>query len=119
MQIGGQINGWMNFGSHRKRDLVASVKNKSNWAVYIILCSDNSLYTGISTDVQRRLQEHAGQHGTKGAKYFRGRQPERLVYIERGHTRSSASQREAIIKNLPRADKQKLLDLETNEITRL
>ena len=120
MQIGGLINGWTSSGNNRKQmDHVASTKNKSNWTVYIILCSDNSLYTGISTNVQRRLQEHAGQHGAKGAKYFRGRQPERLVYIERGHTRSSASRREAIIKSLPRSEKQKLSSSATNEITSL
>lgn len=120
MQIGGLINGWMSSGNNRKQmDHVASAKNKSNWTVYIILCSDNSLYTGISTDVQRRLKEHAdqqGARGAKGAKYFRGRQPERLIYMERGHTRSSASRREAIIKSLPRSEKQKLAGSASNEI---
>jgi len=85
-----------------------------NWQVYMILCSDNSLYTGISNDVERRMLQHASQ---RGAKYFRGRQPEQLVYLESGHDRSSASQREAAIKKLRRIDKQRLIQSERNEIS--
>jgi len=80
----------------------------------MILCSDNSLYTGISNDVERRIVQHAGQ---RGAKYFRGRKPEQLVYLESGHDRSSASQREAAIKKLRRPDKERLIQSERNEIT--
>ncbi len=61
-----------------------------------------SLYTGISTDVEKRYAQHALQ---KGAKYFRGRQPKQLVYLENGHSRSSASKRESEIKKLLRVDK--------------
>ncbi len=85
----------------------------NDWQVYIILCSDNSLYTGISNDVERRYQEHASQ---RGARYFRGRQPQRLVYLESGHDRSSASKREMVIKKLKRPDKEHLLHSELNEI---
>ncbi|VAW77712.1 COG2827: putative endonuclease containing a URI domain [hydrothermal vent metagenome] len=85
----------------------------NDWQVYIILCSDNSLYTGISNDVERRYQEHASQ---RGARYFRGRQPQQLVYLESGHDRSSASKREAIIKKLKRSDKEDLLHSALNEI---
>ena len=74
----------------------------SNWQVYIILCSDNSLYTGITTDIDRRFREHAGG---SGAKYFRARQPLRVVYLEHGHNRSSASRRETRIKAMSRLDK--------------
>jgi len=80
----------------------------------MILCSDNSLYTGISNDVERRMLQHAGQ---RGAKYFRGRQPEQLVYLESGHDRSTASQREAAIKKLRRIDKEHLIQSEHNEIS--
>ena len=80
----------------------------------MILCSDNSLYTGISNDVERRMLQHAGQ---RGAKYFRGRQPEQLVYLESGHDRSTASQREAAIKKLRRIDKERLIQSEHNEIS--
>ena len=80
-----------------------------NWQVYIILCSDDSLYTGITTDVERRFAQHLG--GT-GAKYFRGRSPLRLVYQEGGHDRSSASRREAQIKGLRAEEKRRLIALQ-------
>jgi putative endonuclease len=73
-----------------------------NWQIYIILCSDNSLYTGITTDIERRLRQH---ETGRGAKYFRGRQPKELVYLENGHSRSSASKRETEIKRMTRTDK--------------
>jgi len=63
-----------------------------SWEVYIILCSDGSLYTGISIDSKKRFCLHAAG---KGAKYFRGRQPTQIVYLESGHTRSSSAKREA------------------------
>lgn len=77
-----------------------------NWHVYIILCSDASLYTGITTDVERRFDQHATG---AGAKYFRGRSPLRVVYSEAGHNRSSASSREAQIKKLRPDDKRSLI----------
>lgn len=73
-----------------------------NWHVYIILCSDGSLYSGITTELQRRFAQHAAG---RGAKYFRGRQPLEIVYHENGHTRSSAGSREAALKRLDRAAK--------------
>ena len=82
-----------------------------NWQVYIILCKDNSLYTGITTDVQRRFAQHLD--GT-GAKYFRGHSPLRLVYLEDGHDRSSASRREAEIKKLRPRDKRRLIESPEN-----
>ena len=72
------------------------------WKVYIIRCSDGTLYTGITTDMERRFRQHAAGNG---AKYFRGRQPEQVVYLESDHTRSSAGKREAEIKALTRAQK--------------
>lgn len=77
-----------------------------DWQVYMILCDDDSLYTGISTDPQRRFKEHAA--GT-GARYFRGRQPLRFVFLEGGHSRSSATVREASIKRLSRPAKELLI----------
>jgi len=85
-----------------------------NWQVYMILCTDDSLYTGITNDVERRLSRHASQ---RGAKYFRGRQPVRVVYLESGHTRSTASQREAAIKKMQRMDKERLIDSVRNEVS--
>ena len=81
-----------------------------NWQVYIILCSDDTLYTGITTDIQRRFTQHAAG---RGAKYFRGRQPLEVVYQENGHTRSTASRRELEIKELARAEKLTLISYGT------
>lgn len=84
-----------------------------NWQIYIILCDDNSLYTGISTDPQRRFAEHAAG---RGARYFYGRKPLQIVFLESGHSRSSATRREAEIKRLPRTAKQLLSVLPRTEI---
>ncbi len=84
-----------------------------NWQVYIILCTDDSLYTGITIDVARRFNQHADR---QGAKYFRGRQPRQLVYVETGHDRSSASKREIVIKKLPRLEKLQLLVSDNNKV---
>ena len=73
------------------------------WSVYMIRCSDNSLYTGITTDINRRFQQHLEG---KGAKYFRGRTPLQVVYREENHNRCSAAEREYRIKNMSRADKE-------------
>ena len=86
------------------------------WQVYIILCSDNSLYTGITTDIERRFAQHRA--GT-GAKYFRGRSPRRLVYLERGHDRSSSSRREVAIKRLRPVDKRRLIASPDNQLGEL
>ncbi|MBC8016920.1 MAG: GIY-YIG nuclease family protein [Verrucomicrobia bacterium] len=85
-----------------------------NWQVYIILCSDDTLYTGITTDLQRRFGQHASG---RGAKYFRGRQPTQVVYQESGHTRSTAGRREVQIKTLARAEKRSLISSGINEMT--
>lgn len=79
-----------------------------DWSVYIILCGDGSLYTGISTDVQRRFLQHLNG---SGAKFFRSHQPLRIVFVEAGHTRSSASAKESAIKRLTRQNKITTLDL--------
>jgi putative endonuclease len=89
------------------------MEHNMNWQVYIILCKDNSLYTGITTDVQRRFAQHLA--GT-GAKYFRGHSPLRLVYLEEGHDRSSASRREAEIKKLRPEDKRRLIESPENRL---
>lgn len=83
------------------------------WSVYMIQCSDGSLYTGITTDIERRLTQHAQQ---RGAKYFRGRAPGAVVYLETGHTRSTASRREAQIKKLPAQAKHDLIAADSNSL---
>jgi putative endonuclease len=84
-----------------------------NWTVYIILCTDNTLYTGITNDVTRRFDQHAAG---RGAKYFRGRQPEQLVYIEPGHNRSSATKREIGLKRMSREEKVRIIASDMNKI---
>ena len=74
--------------------------------VYIIECRDTSLYTGITTDLARRLDEH--KHGI-GSNYTRSRGAVKIVYSEKRRTRSLALKREAEIKRLPRAKKLALL----------
>lgn len=86
-----------------------------NWQVYIILCSDNTLYTGITTDLQRRFDQHSAG---RGAKYFRGRQPIEVVFQENGHTRSTAGRRELEIKSLERTEKLALISSGRNELNR-
>jgi len=84
-----------------------------SWWVYIIHCDDDSLYTGISVDIERRFDEHAGRLGKqKQAKYFYGRKPLTIVYRQHHPDRSSASQREAEIKKLSRAEKLELIQLQ-------
>ena len=73
-----------------------------NWIVYMLECADTSLYTGITTNLDRRVAEHdAG----KGAKYTKGRGPFRLVYCETCEGRAEASRRETAIKSLGRVHK--------------
>lgn len=84
-----------------------------NWQVYMILCSDESFYTGITTAVERRFRQHEQE---VGAKYFRGRKPLEIVYLESGHTRSTAAGREAAIKGLSHADKSHLPHSALNEL---
>lgn len=74
--------------------------------IYIVTCSDGTLYTGYTTDLQRRINEHNA--GT-GAKYTRGRTPVELVYSEEYQDRSTAQQREAEIKQLSREQKERLI----------
>ena len=78
-------------------------KPLKSWYVYIIRADDESLYTGITTNVYRRFQQHL--NSKQGAKYFKGRRPEKIVYIEEEHDRSSASKREAEIKSFSREKK--------------
>ena len=78
-----------------------------NWSVYIIETNDHCYYTGISTDIERRFKQHLEG---KGAKFFNGRKPVKIVFFEHEHSRSSASKREAEIKKLTKKDKIKLIE---------
>ena len=78
------------------------------WSVYVLRCKDGTLYTGIATDVDRRLAEHRGPGG-RGAKYLRGRQPLELVMSRSVGAREIALRVEHRIKRLARAEKEALL----------
>ncbi len=79
----------------------------SVWHVYIVCCRDNTYYTGITTDLIRRMEEHNSTQ--KGAKYTRTRRPVELVYFEKAASRSIATRREEQIKKLPLASKKELI----------
>ncbi len=76
------------------------------WFIYIIRCKDNKLYTGITTDIERRIAEH---NSGRGGRFTRFRIPVSLVYSEKARTRSAALKREAAIKSLRRTDKLNLI----------
>ncbi len=80
----------------------------SNWFVYILHCGDGSLYTGITTDLQRRLAEH--NDSKLGARYTRARRPVELLWFEQHDSRSEATTREAEIKKLERNQKIQVVD---------
>lgn len=79
---------------------------KKNWFIYLIRCRNNSLYTGITTDVERRFLEH---ESGKGAKYLRGKGPLKLVFYEEVGTKSDASKLEHLIKKLSKKEKESII----------
>jgi putative endonuclease len=78
-----------------------------SWFIYIIRCADDSLYTGVTTDLERRINEHNA--GKTAARYTRARRPVSLVYQESAPDRTTACRREYQIKQLSRLEKQRLL----------
>jgi len=84
------------------------IKTYIMWHVYILECSDKTLYTGVTTDLERRTEEHNA--GRSGAKYTRARQPVSLVYSRRYKSRSAAAREEWRIKKLPRTEKLKIIN---------
>ena len=79
---------------------------ESNWYLYILRCADGTLYTGITTDVERRLEAH---RSGKGAKYTRGRSPLELAYREECGSHSDALKRELLVKKMSREQKEQLI----------
>lgn len=77
----------------------------SVWSVYMLRCADGSLYTGITTDIERRLSEH---NSGKGSRYTRARLPVELVFIEPAATESKAKAREAELKSMVKDQKERL-----------
>ncbi len=84
------------------------MKSKPTWFLYLIRCADNSLYTGITIDLDRRFTEHQSQ-GKKCAKYLRGKSPLTLVFTTEVGTKSDASRLELRLKKCPKATKEKLV----------
>ena len=82
------------------------------WHVYILRCSDGSLYTGVTTDLQRRIREH--NETSRGAKYTRSRRPVTLCYSQEFPDRSSAQSEECRIKKLKRSLKLELIGERSN-----
>ncbi len=82
--------------------------SRVEYSVYIVRCSGGTLYTGIATDVAKRLEEH--RNGPRGAKYLRGRGPFELVFSEVAGDRARASQLEYRVKKLPRIEKLALIE---------
>ena len=81
-----------------------------SWYVYIIECADKTLYTGMTSDIQKRIDQHNGL-SFGGAKYTRGRRPVCLAYLERFDSRGEAAKRERQIKNLTRSEKEVLIKM--------
>jgi putative endonuclease len=79
------------------------------WYVYVVRASDTTLYTGITTDIARRISEHNGLSKKAGSKYLRPRRPVSLVYSEECPNRSEASKREHSIKEYSHSEKTKLI----------
>lgn len=79
---------------------------ETRWFVYIVRCSDGTLYTGIATDLDGRVEKH---NSGRGAKYTGSRRPVCLVWSEKAYNRSLAGKREAYIKKLSRLEKEKLI----------
>jgi len=80
-----------------------------SWSVYIVRCADGSLYTGVATDVARRVEEH-NSNNLLASNYTRARRPVVLVYEEAAATRSAAGKREYQVKRMSRREKEALME---------
>jgi putative endonuclease len=91
------------------------MKKAIQWHIYILRCADKTLYTGITTDLDKRLKCH--QSG-KASKYTRSRLPVKMIWTEGDHTESSAKKREAEIKKLSRLEKLKIIKRCTKKVVK-
>lgn len=82
---------------------------------YIVRCKDNSLYTGYTTDIKNRVNNH---NNGKGAKYTKGRRPVELVYFETFESKSEALKKEIAIKKLPRSKKEQLIETMDKDVVK-
>ena len=88
------------------KSLLQPHEDKS-WYLYVVICKDNSFYTGVTTDLKRRVHEH--NHTSRGAKYTRCRRPVSLIYSKVFHDRSSAQSAEFKFKKLTRRQKEEVI----------
>lgn len=86
---------------------MAKKKDQTDWYVYILECNDSTLYTGITNNLEKRIEQH--NHGQEAAKYTRVRRPVKYVYQEPQCNRSEATKREMEIKKLSRIKKLQLI----------
>ena len=86
-----------------KSDMPSSV-----WYLYVLQCSDGTYYTGVTTDVKRRLNEH--NNSSRGSKYTKTRRPVKLIYFSEFENRSSAQKAEYRFKKLKREQKERAID---------
>ena len=86
-----------------------STTPQKKWLIYILECIDDSLYCGITNNIEKRLKQHKGEI-KGGAKYTRSHWPCKLVYKEKTASRSEALKREAIIKKMSKVEKQTLIN---------
>ena len=84
------------------------MSTNSEWIVYMLRCKGDTLYTGITTDIDRRVNEH--NVSSLGAKYTRSRRPVALAYTEPSQDRSSASKREYQIKQMTKKQKERMIE---------
>ncbi len=87
---------------------MSSDEKNNTWFVYMVRCADDTLYTGVTTDLKRRVKEHNFDN-KKGAKYTRFRRPVVLVYDEVVKDRSEGGKREAEIKKMTKREKETLI----------
>lgn len=80
---------------------------KNTWYVYFLRCNDNSLYAGITTNIERRLHQH--NHTKLGAKYTRAKRPVTIAFVETAIDKSTASKREYQLKKLSKIQKEQLV----------
>ena len=100
---------------HGKKFFMSTIL-QNNWLIYILECRDDSLYCGITNNLEKRLKHHKGEI-IGGAKYTRSHWPCKLVYEEKSVSRSDASKREAIIKKMSKDEKQALINLVSENIS--
>jgi putative endonuclease len=86
-----------------------------HWLVYILICSDETLYTGVTNDIERRIKQHNGEVAG-GAKYTHTRQPCTVVYTEKHQNRSDAQKREYEIKSLTKKQKLEIIQKASRSI---